>query len=94
MPGFTLTTDRRGKIDERFREQYEYLLSIRNKLDKLLLTQAWSLRETDLYEYQRKLDRVDAARVAGNFVDAEGKPAELLEQRVSSDRDADVTICD
>lgn len=47
------------------------------------MTQAWSLRETDLYGYQRKLDRFDEARVDGNFVDADGKPAELYEQRVS-----------
>jgi hypothetical protein len=48
------------------------------------LTQAWSLRETDLYSYQRQLDRIDESRVDGNFLDAEGKPADLHSQRVSS----------
>lgn len=45
------------------------------------LTQAWSLRETDLYSYQRQLDRVDESRVDGNFLDATGKPADLHAQR-------------
>jgi hypothetical protein len=45
------------------------------------LTQAWSLRETDLYDYQRQLDRIDDARVAGSFVDAEGNAGDLHAQR-------------
>ncbi len=71
-----------GKIDERFQEQYERLLEIRNQLDRLSVTQAWSLRETDLFVYQRKLDRIDEGRVNGNFVDADGKPADIHAQRV------------
>lgn len=73
---------RNGEIDERFQDQYEYLLDIRNQLDRLSVTQAWSLRETDLFGFQRKLDRIDETRVNGNFIDAEGKPAELHAQRV------------
>lgn len=46
------------------------------------MTQAWSLRETDLYDFQRQLDKIDEGRVEGNFVDAEGKFAELYVQRV------------
>lgn len=45
------------------------------------LTQAWSLRETDLYSYQRQLDRVDESRVGGNFVDEQRRPADLHAQR-------------
>lgn len=45
------------------------------------LTHAWSLRETDLYSYQRQLDRIDASRVDGHFIDAEGKPADLHAER-------------
>jgi hypothetical protein len=45
------------------------------------LTHAWSLRETDLYGYQRELDAIDASRVNGEFVDVEGKPADLHAQR-------------
>lgn len=57
-------------------------MSIRNELDKLSITPAWSLREADLYDYQRQLDRIDESRVDGNFLDDEGKPAELYVQRV------------
>jgi hypothetical protein len=47
------------------------------------MTQAWSLRETDLFMWQRKLDRIDDARRDGNFWDSEGHPADLHSQRVS-----------
>ncbi|GIK02560.1 hypothetical protein Aspvir_006616 [Aspergillus viridinutans] len=76
-----IVLEREGKIDERFRDQYERLLEIRNQLDRLSVTQAWSLRETDLFGYQRKLDRIDEARVDGNFVDALGQPADIHAQR-------------
>lgn len=73
---------RKGKIDERFQEQYDKLIEIRNQLDRLTMTQAWSLRETDLFSWQRKLDRIDDSRRDGNFFDAEGHPADLHAQRV------------
>ncbi|KAJ5992998.1 hypothetical protein N7451_008722 [Penicillium sp. IBT 35674x] len=76
-----IVLERQGKVLERFQDQYERLLEIRNQLDRLSVTQAWSLRETDLFGYQRKLDRIDEARVNGNFVDAEGQPADLHAQR-------------
>ena len=74
--------NRQGKIDERFRETYDKLNAIRNHLEKLFMTKAWSLRETDLYTWQRKLDRIDDSRRDGNFFDADGKPADLHAQRV------------
>ena len=74
---------RQGQIDERFKSTYDKLLEIRNSLERLSLTQAWSLRETDLYNYQRQLDRIDEGRINGNFEDAFGKPADLHAQRVS-----------
>jgi hypothetical protein len=58
------------------------LIEIRNKLERLSITQAWSLRETDLYDYQRQLDKIDESRINGNFVDADGHFAELYVQRV------------
>ncbi|EME83951.1 uncharacterized protein MYCFIDRAFT_210739 [Pseudocercospora fijiensis CIRAD86] len=72
---------KQGKIDERFKEHFDKLLKIKNSLDQMNLTMAWSLRETDLYDFQRQLDRIDDSRVNGNFVDAEGKPADLYAQR-------------
>ncbi|KAH9810045.1 Protein of unknown function (DUF2408) [Teratosphaeria destructans] len=73
--------EKQGKIDERFQDTYDKLLKIRNTLEQMNLTHAWSLRETDLYSYQRQLDRIDEARVDGNFLDAEGKAADLHAQR-------------
>ncbi|KAI9652743.1 MAG: hypothetical protein M1821_007817 [Bathelium mastoideum] len=73
---------KQGKIDDPFRDTYEKLRDIRNQLDRLTLTQSWSLRETDLWGYQRQLDRIDEARVDGNFLDAEGRPADMHAQRM------------
>ncbi|KAL8833696.1 MAG: hypothetical protein Q9170_004141 [Blastenia crenularia] len=72
---------RQGKIDERFKPIYDKLCDIRNQLEKLSITQAWSLRETDLYDYQRQLDRIDESRVNGNFEDKYGGKADLHAQR-------------
>jgi len=69
-------------MPEGFSAKHQILIEIRNKLEKLSLTQAWSLRETDLYDYQRQLDKIDESRVDGNFVDPEGNFAELYVQRV------------
>ncbi|KAF2430644.1 hypothetical protein EJ08DRAFT_649444 [Tothia fuscella] len=71
-----------GKIDERFRDQYNKLKTIRDNLESRSLLQSWSLRETDLFDYQRRLDRIDEARtIDGNFLDPEGHPADLQTQR-------------
>ena len=79
---FPANDSRKGVIDERFQDTYEKLIEVRNHLEKLTMTQAWSLRETDLYMWQRKLDRIDDSRRNGNFYDAEGRPADLHTQRV------------
>ncbi|OIW23466.1 hypothetical protein CONLIGDRAFT_128597 [Coniochaeta ligniaria NRRL 30616] len=76
-----IVLDRKGEIPEAFQPRYQILVSIRNELDKLSITPAWSLREADLYDYQRQLDRIDESRVDGNFLDDEGNPAELYVQR-------------
>lgn len=66
---------------ENWRPIYDTLVGIRNDLEKLSLTQAWSLRETDLYDFQRQLDKIDESRVNGNFHDETGTPADLWTQR-------------
>ncbi|KAK0635898.1 hypothetical protein B0T17DRAFT_62183 [Bombardia bombarda] len=76
-----IVLDRKGVIPENFKAKYETLIAIRNDLEKLSITQAWSLRETDLYDYQRELDKHDESRVDGNFLDDDGNPAELYVQR-------------
>ncbi|KAK4670586.1 uncharacterized protein QC763_213090 [Podospora pseudopauciseta] len=76
-----IVLERKGQIPEAFRTRYEILTGVRNDLEKLSITQAWSLRETDLYDFQRELDKIDESRVDGNWVDDEGNPAELYVQR-------------
>ncbi|KAL2888882.1 UPF0662 protein [Ceratocystis lukuohia] len=72
---------KKGAIPAAFKPMYNDLVRVRSELDKISMTQAWSLRETDLYDFQRLLDRYDEARVDGNWLDNEGKPAELYVQR-------------
>lgn len=55
---------------------YDKLLQAKNQLEKLELTQAWSLRETDLYEFQNLVLSLDEQRVDGKFVDSEGSTPE------------------
>lgn len=87
-----LTIYRQGKIDERFKMTYDKLCDIRNQLEKLSITQAWSLRETDLYDYQRRLDRIDESRISGNFEDSAGNKADLHAQRASRATLIDPTV--
>ncbi|SZF05884.1 unnamed protein product [Blumeria hordei] len=76
-----ITLERKGEIPEGFNTTYLSLVDIRNELAKLSLTQAWSLRETDLYDYQRQLDKIDESRINGNFYSVEGNAADLYVQR-------------
>jgi hypothetical protein len=55
---------------------YEELFQAKSQLEKLELTQAWSLRETDLYEFQKLVLTLDQERVNGRFVDSEGNAPE------------------
>lgn len=71
----------KGNVAEQWRPTYDVLVGIRNDLEKLSLTQAWSLRETDLYDFQRQLDKIDESRQHGNFYDDKGRPADLWTQR-------------
>ncbi|KAL8653806.1 MAG: hypothetical protein Q9210_001882 [Variospora velana] len=77
-----LVLARQGSIDERFKPTYDRLCEVRNQLEKLSITQAWLLRETDLYDYQRRLDKIDKSRINGNFEDQFGVKADLHTQRV------------
>lgn len=72
---------RKGVVSDQWRPTYDVLVGIRNDLEKLSLTQAWSLRETDLYDFQRQLDKFDESRENGNWVDDRARPADLWTQR-------------
>lgn len=82
--GYLLTgLTREAKVCPGVKPIYDELYDIRNQLEKISLTQAWSLRETDLFEFQRKLTRIDDSRVDGNFTDSEGRPTDVFSLRVS-----------
>ncbi|KAK9356969.1 hypothetical protein V1505DRAFT_360588 [Lipomyces doorenjongii] len=55
---------------------YEQLTEMKNQLDNLMITHKWTLRETDLYNYQQKLAAIDDMRVNGVFVDDNGDTPE------------------
>jgi len=51
---------------------YERLSELRSQLERLVLTHRWTLRETDLFNYQMGLQEIDSMRVDGKFKDADG----------------------
>lgn len=51
---------------------YDRLSELRAQLERLVLTHRWTLRETDLYNYQMALQEIDRMRVDGKFRDSEG----------------------
>ena len=57
------------------------------------MTQTWSMRETDLYDYQRQLDRLDEAQKNQRWVDEEGNLAPDYVQGVSLICDLFVVMC-
>lgn len=82
-----IITERPGYVDPAFKDVYDRLFTIRNALESKSLLQAWSCRETDLYDFQRRLDRIDESRMQdGNFACPSGKPADIQTQRVSLKR--------
>ena len=78
MSMFTVANmrDRKGAIPPGLSHYAEQLFKVKYKLEKLELTQAWSLRETDLYDYMVKLMDIDGQRVNRKFVGEDGTTPE------------------
>ncbi|KAG8926097.1 hypothetical protein FRC03_009545 [Tulasnella sp. 419] len=55
---------------------YDRLMEIRHQLESLVMTHRWTLRETDLWNYETALREIDKMRVDGKFVDSEGNKPE------------------
>ncbi|RKP32389.1 hypothetical protein METBISCDRAFT_25630 [Metschnikowia bicuspidata] len=49
-----------------FKTSYEELISLKQTLDNLLVTRRWTMRETDLYNYQQALKRIEETRLQLN----------------------------
>lgn len=67
-----LITRRRGAIAPGLRPIADKLFKLKYNLEKLSVTQAWSLRETDLFDFIVQVRDLDNHRVKGKFADREG----------------------
>ncbi|CAI4053940.1 hypothetical protein SUVZ_16G0250 [Saccharomyces uvarum] len=54
-------------LDPTLQPIYEQLIDIKTTLENLMITRRWTLRETDLFSYQKKLNEIDSKRVKGKF---------------------------
>ncbi|AGO11756.1 AaceriADL019Wp [[Ashbya] aceris (nom. inval.)] len=54
-------------LDPQLQPIYEELLEIKTTLENLLVTRRWTLRETDLFAYQKRLAELDSLRVNRKF---------------------------
>ncbi|SMN19989.1 similar to Saccharomyces cerevisiae YPL260W Putative substrate of cAMP-dependent protein kinase (PKA) [Maudiozyma saulgeensis] len=61
--------------DENLQKIYDELIDIKTTLENLMITRRWTLRETDLFSYQKRLSAVDAKRVNGKFPTSDGNVA-------------------
>ncbi|KAE8203460.1 hypothetical protein CF335_g3011 [Tilletia laevis] len=66
-------TVRNDEVPMELQPIYDRLVEIKAQLEHLVLTHRWTLRETDLWNYQVSLKEIDRMRVDGKFVDSEGK---------------------
>jgi hypothetical protein len=54
-------------VDETLKPLYTELVDMKNRLEGLLITHRWTLRETDLYNYQKRLQEIDDQRISQGF---------------------------
>ncbi|GMM37706.1 Cub1 protein [Saccharomycopsis crataegensis] len=54
-------------IDKELLPLFQKLVKIKVSLENLLVTRRWTLRETDLFNFQRELQKIDDLRVDGKF---------------------------
>lgn len=54
-------------LDPTLQPIYEQLIDIKTTLENLMITRRWTLRETDLFSYQKKLNEIDSKRIKGKF---------------------------
>ncbi|KAF9562331.1 hypothetical protein EC968_005252 [Mortierella alpina] len=64
------------RVPKALQDVFQRLQSIKTDLERLVLTQRWTLRETDLWQYQMQLNEISSLRKNGKFVDREGNVEE------------------
>ncbi|CAG8451368.1 6707_t:CDS:2 [Ambispora leptoticha] len=63
----------KGVVSNELKPIYARLVDLKSSLERLVITHRWTLRETDVWIYQRQLSEFDSIRTDGNFCDSEGK---------------------
>ncbi|KAI9241933.1 MAG: hypothetical protein BYD32DRAFT_301002 [Podila humilis] len=63
-------------VPKALQDIFQRLKAIKTDLERLVLTQRWTLRETDLWQYEIQLSEISALRKNGKFVDREGNVQE------------------
>ncbi|KAF3149424.1 hypothetical protein TWF569_005055 [Orbilia oligospora] len=64
------------RVDPSLSNLHDDLVGTKGKLEQLMLTQAWSMRETDLFDILQQLRRLDSLRVNDRFVGTDGTSPE------------------
>jgi hypothetical protein len=64
------------QVPKPLQDIFKRLQVIKIELERLVLTQRWTLRETDLWQYEIQLSEISALRTNGKFVDREGNVQE------------------
>ncbi|KAG0353438.1 hypothetical protein BC939DRAFT_447563 [Gamsiella multidivaricata] len=64
------------RVPKALQDIYQRLQAIKADLERLVLTQRWTLRETDLWQYEIQLNEISVLRKNGKFVDSEGNVEE------------------
>ncbi|GME93941.1 unnamed protein product [Ambrosiozyma monospora] len=65
-------------VDPQLKEIYDKLQTLKATLKGLLVTRRWTLRTTDIFNYQRELTEIDNARVNGYFINKDYKGQSVL----------------
>lgn len=66
------------RVDPHLTSTYEKLLDLKSILENLLLTKRWTLRTTDIFNYQKQLVEIDNSRVNGYFLNKDYKGQSVL----------------
>ncbi|CAG8436392.1 2704_t:CDS:2 [Ambispora gerdemannii] len=59
-------------VSNELKPTYDRLIGLKSSLEKLTITHRWTIRETDLWIYQKQLSEIDGTRTDGNFYDEKG----------------------
>lgn len=66
------------RVDPNLSSIYEKLLNLKSILENLLLTKRWTLRTTDIFNYQKQLNEIDNSRINGYFLSKDYKGQSVL----------------